>query len=235
LDLNLPLIGKGLKDASKFIDNLRTDVFQTLKAKFAGALNKTEGIITQALEDVFGSPTGPFGDILTSPDVHVDKSLTGSADDFVTWTFSLGQTLHIPVAFDLGLPVLGLKSDSPMDLQLSWGANLGFGIDLEHGFYFVINDNPAQPELHLDDDRGRDENGWIGHADAILDALSRHGYQEYKREVARSHRDRQPTGGVWQGLDIETGSVASVIWIRRGITDDATVFIDIDGEPVVGG
>ena len=82
---------------------------------------------------------------------------------------------------------------------------------------------------------GRDENGWIGHADAILDALSRHGYQEYKREVTRSHRDRQPTGGVWQGLDIETGSVASVIWIRRGITDDATVFIDIDGEPVVGG
>jgi hypothetical protein len=40
---------------------------------------------------------------------------------------------------------------------------------------------------------------------------------------------------VWQGLDIETGSVASVIWIKRGITDDATVFIDIDGEPVVGG
>jgi hypothetical protein len=82
---------------------------------------------------------------------------------------------------------------------------------------------------------GRNEGGWIGHADSILEALSHHGYQEYKREVTRSHRDRQPTGGVWQGLDLETGAVVSVIWIRRGVSDDATVFIDIDGEPVVGG
>jgi hypothetical protein len=81
---------------------------------------------------------------------------------------------------------------------------------------------------------GRDEGGWIARPEEIVDTLSRDGYQEYKREVTRSRRDRQPTGGMWQGLNIETGSVASVIWVRRG-ADDATVFIDIDGEPLVGG
>jgi hypothetical protein len=82
---------------------------------------------------------------------------------------------------------------------------------------------------------GRDEGGWIAHPHEIVETLSRHGYQEYKREVARSRRDRQPSGGVWQGLNVETGSVASVIWVRRGVAEDATVFIEIDGEPLVGG
>jgi hypothetical protein len=81
----------------------------------------------------------------------------------------------------------------------------------------------------------RDEGGWIARPDEIVDTLSHDGYQEYKREVTRSRRDRAPTGGVWQGLNIETGSVASVIWVRRGPADDATVFIDIDGQPLVGG
>jgi hypothetical protein len=81
---------------------------------------------------------------------------------------------------------------------------------------------------------GRDEGGWIAPPHEIVETLSRHGYQEYKREVARSRRDRRPSGGVWQGLNVETGSVASVIWVRRGVADDATVFIEIDGEPLVG-
>jgi hypothetical protein len=81
----------------------------------------------------------------------------------------------------------------------------------------------------------RDEGGWIAQPEHIVDTLSRRGYQEYKREVTRSHRDRAPTGGVWQGLNVETGSVASIVWVRHGVADSTTVFIDIDGEPLVGG
>jgi hypothetical protein len=81
----------------------------------------------------------------------------------------------------------------------------------------------------------RGERGWIARPDEIVDALSRSGYQEYKREVTRSRPDRGPTGGVWQGLNTETGSVASAIWVTRGASDDATIFIDIDGEPLTGG
>ena len=85
---------------------------------------------------------------------------------------------------------------------------------------------------------GRDVGGWIARPEEIVDALARHGYQEYKREVTRSRRDQQPTGGVWQGLNAETGSVASAIWVRRGLAGEVggfTVFIDIDGEPLVDG
>lgn len=80
----------------------------------------------------------------------------------------------------------------------------------------------------------REERGWIAQPQEIVETLSSHGYQEYKREDTRSRRDREPTGGVWQGLNVETGSVASVIWIRRDVASDATVFIDIDGNPLVG-
>lgn len=80
-----------------------------------------------------------------------------------------------------------------------------------------------------------DARGWLAQADEIVDALSRYGYQEYKREVVRSRRDRKPAGGMWQGLNIETGSVASVVWVSQGHADQVTAFIDIDGQPLVGG
>src|SRR5207237_8620797 len=123
-------------------------VFQTLKQKLAGSLQHSDQIITDALNQVFTN----LG-ILRTP-VHVNKSLTGDSSDFVEWNFSLGtpanQPLELPVSFNLGLPVLGLKSDSPMILKLGWGLNLGFGIDFDHGFFFVVNQDPAQPELHVD-------------------------------------------------------------------------------------
>jgi hypothetical protein len=80
----------------------------------------------------------------------------------------------------------------------------------------------------------RGENGWIARPDDVVDALAQHGYQEYKREIACTTRDRAPTGGVWQGLDTTTGSIASAIWVTRDHPDAAIVFIEIDGEPLRG-
>ena len=79
-----------------------------------------------------------------------------------------------------------------------------------------------------------DDQGWIARPDEIVDALAREGYEEYKREETRSRKDRGPTGGVWQGLNTENGSVASAIWVNRVAGDAAIVFIDIDGEPLTG-
>ena len=79
-----------------------------------------------------------------------------------------------------------------------------------------------------------DGNGWIARPDDVVDALAGHGYQEYKREIARTMRGREPSGGVWQGLKSDTGSIASAIWITREHANDAIVFIDIDGEPLRG-
>jgi hypothetical protein len=74
------------------------------------------------------------------------------------------------------------------------------------------------------------EHGWLAAPQEILNALSNDGFEECKREMTTSRRDRRPAGGVWQGVDTRTGWVASAIWVDRPAWDEAVVFIAIDGE-----
>jgi hypothetical protein len=73
------------------------------------------------------------------------------------------------------------------------------------------------------------ERAWIAQPDEVVDALAQQGYSEYKREVARNGRNAN--GGMWQGIDARTGSVASAIWVNRPTDTGVLVFIDIDGQP----
>jgi hypothetical protein len=59
------------------------------------------------------------------------------------------------------------------------------------------------------------EHGWLAAPEEILNALSTDGFEECKREMTTSRRERGPAGGVWQGVDTRTGSVASAIWVNR--------------------
>ena len=72
-----------------------------------------------------------------------------------------------------------------------------------------------------------DERAWVARPDEIVEALAHEGFAEYKREIARNGQSAR--GGVWQGIDTRTGSVASAIWVNRSPETDALVFIDIDG------
>jgi hypothetical protein len=74
------------------------------------------------------------------------------------------------------------------------------------------------------------ERGWIAAPAEVLNALSRDGFEACKRELTTSRRDGRPAGGVWQGVNACTGTVASAIWVNRPGWHQATVFIDIDGE-----
>ena len=78
------------------------------------------------------------------------------------------------------------------------------------------------------------EHGWVAVPEDIVSALSTDGFEECKRESTTSRRDLRPAGGVWQGVDTRTGSVASAIWVNRPWWHQAIVFIDIDGESLVG-
>jgi hypothetical protein len=86
-------------------------------------------------------------------------------------------------------------------------------------------------------DQGRitwmeEEHGWVAAPEDIVDALSNDGFEECKRETTPSRRDLQPAGGVWQGVNTRTGSVASAIWVKQPPRAGAIVFITIDGKPV---
>jgi hypothetical protein len=108
-----------------------------------------------------------------------------------------------------------------------------------------------EPMPNLDELRARgdmtwahDARAWTARPDDVVNALSSGGFQEYRRENIRSGRDREPTGGVWQGLNAATGAVASAVWVRRADETvardtpesgrDVLVFIDIDGQRVTG-
>ena len=91
----------------------------------------------------------------------------------------------------------------------------------------------------LDELRGRGgmgwvekENGWLATPDDVMGALSKDGFAECKHETTTSRRDTRPVGGLWQGVNKDTGSVASAIWVNRATWPQAVVFITIDGVAV---
>lgn len=73
------------------------------------------------------------------------------------------------------------------------------------------------------------ERGWLAAPETILNALACEGFGECKRELTTSRRDGRPAGGVWQGVNTLTGTVASAIWVNRPGWLQAMMFIDIDG------
>ncbi len=76
------------------------------------------------------------------------------------------------------------------------------------------------------------EPGWVAMPDDVMKALVEDGFEECKREITTSRPDRRPTGGLWQGLNRATGSVASAIWVAPATQHRALVFIAIDGRSI---
>ncbi len=74
------------------------------------------------------------------------------------------------------------------------------------------------------------EQAWVAKPDDVLSALGQEGFDECKRDVVRSRRGQEPTGGIWQGVNTKTGDVASAVWVKNTASPGAFVFIDIDGE-----
>jgi hypothetical protein len=79
-----------------------------------------------------------------------------------------------------------------------------------------------------------EDHAWVADPEHVVQALTSDGYQEYRREIATGARDHTAAGGMWQGLDPRTGTVATVIWVRHAMPEESHVFIEIDGRPVEG-
>jgi hypothetical protein len=75
---------------------------------------------------------------------------------------------------------------------------------------------------------------WVAQPDDVVTALTSDGFAECKREVARRRPDGEPSGGVWEGLDRRTGSVAAAAWLRPADGGPPIMTIEIDGQPIRG-
>jgi hypothetical protein len=79
------------------------------------------------------------------------------------------------------------------------------------------------------------ERGWVATPEDMVNVLANEGFAECKRETTTSRRDGHTAGGVWQGVDPRTGSVASAVWVNHAKWPPALVFIEVDGESLTGG
>jgi hypothetical protein len=73
-------------------------------------------------------------------------------------------------------------------------------------------------------------NGWIGRPEEVLGALATAGFHECRREMTAASKGRQATEGTWAGVNLQTRSVASVMWTARRAPEPPVVFILIDGD-----
>jgi hypothetical protein len=73
--------------------------------------------------------------------------------------------------------------------------------------------------------------GWVTALEDVLSVLSTDGFSECKRETTTSRRDCHPAGGVWQGVDARTGSVASLVWVQHAAPPDASCSSRSTGSP----
>ena len=62
---------------------------------------------------------------------------------FLQWNMNLGDTFETGtgIAFDIGLPGLGLETTGAIKVVIDWDLAFGFGINFTDGFYLDVSDS----------------------------------------------------------------------------------------------
>ncbi len=179
--VKLPFLGDLLKDnpVANVIESFRGNFLDPL-ANFIRENNLDFDGLTSRIKDVIASAFGSAG-LLQKPDGTSTSSPndvnfrllkntggTGGCSDGTAraaaatvfdacqaeFDFLIGKTFHFSapeIAFDLGIPILGLDAKFTPQVTISFSLAFGFGVDLSKGFYFVT-DNPFRanaPEISL--------------------------------------------------------------------------------------
>ncbi len=149
-DVELPLIGDRLEQATTFLPEIRERV-----------IGKLEEIVTMtddAVADKINEALGPGG-----LGWLMDRSGDGARnqkDISVTFdtetrqadvSFSLGGTYTVanPIQVDFGLDGLGLEIDSDLNLDVSFQFDVGFSVSADQGFALWTGQVGDDPELDI--------------------------------------------------------------------------------------
>ena len=149
LPLDLPVIGPGLTEASEFLDRLRDDVLDGNYGDLTGSDSVNN--LRQGLMNALGS----WGQVVQVIEENGDDGLLSA----VIFDLELGGTIQnvgADLAFDLGLPGLGLSLDNGrLGIDTTFTLNLAVGLDLERGLFVtrLVEDTNAD-ELTIDIDAG---------------------------------------------------------------------------------
>jgi hypothetical protein len=164
-DLPIPIIGDALGDAAKGVFGWRRGWLSDLRAKMRGAGASIFDVVREGVFDFLG-PSG-LGILLvdngirtvegmieatTPEDVligFIDRSGEPLEEDALgaygfEFRVRLGQQivdtgLDISFDFDALAPVVELAVDGGLRFQLGWDLFIGFGFNLDDGFYVVVD------------------------------------------------------------------------------------------------
>ncbi len=149
LNRKLPLVGTGLADAGDFIGEFRAGLLADLRARLATAGDPI-GLVKQAFWNVLGQPgldllVDAAGDPIESVEdiaigcEQLDGELVLLFDLHLERTTTLVDTSARPIAFDIGIPGLGLAVDGSVKVELGYALDLRFGISSSDGFFYDTN------------------------------------------------------------------------------------------------
>ncbi|MCT7970157.1 proprotein convertase P-domain-containing protein [Laspinema sp. D1] len=152
-DADLPLIGDSLGEGATFIEDIRSRLYNGLRDTVDNSIAKTPELIQDSLFEILGTKGLNLlkdGDKSGAIDRN-DIAIVGdpNANNFLQWDMTLGGnfTVDEKIAFDLGLPALGLEVDGGVNVDLGWELDFGFGLNQKEGFYFALSEDTADPEL----------------------------------------------------------------------------------------
>ena len=147
----LPLIGDNLNTAGAFVGE-----FNDFTAGLANGLN-TEGL-QMLLFNTLGPGSAnnilrlPNGDPITMAS-QIDAEIPESGSECAHVNLRIGNTINLAeVDFDLGIDtvVFDLQTEGGLEVGFDYDIQLGFGLDITKGPYFILNESESDPEIELE-------------------------------------------------------------------------------------
>ena len=142
-----PELLKGVFGAGVVVASL-TDVFESFEPSDAAVAADAAVLKYNLDHDLTGTsakiPKAVLGEfkkavLEKAEDIAAEMALGSSTA--IQFRMNLGQTYNpdLDLSFDIGVPGLNLALDGGLGLELAWDLYLGFGIDINDGFYLVTN------------------------------------------------------------------------------------------------
>ncbi|MBV1877477.1 MAG: LEPR-XLL domain-containing protein [Pseudomonadales bacterium] len=161
--IDIPIVGDNLADGARFIEDFRAQFVEKFRRLVENSTELNADDVTTFLTDFFSG---------IGLDVVASKVL--DTPDEVRWTLSLGETYTVPfdLGFDLGVPLLAMDLDIPIDVELIWSLDIGLGVNEADGAFILLNQGGGD-ELNIDLVVGMPENdlfrGELGFLEVSVD------------------------------------------------------------------
>ncbi len=143
--VDLPIVGDKLADGVRFIEGFRDQFINQFRQLVEFTNDLTLEDVTQFIEDFFDDVIGL--DIVNVAGQLIENA-AGTLDDEIRWDISLkdNYNLDFDLGFDLGVPLLNLSSDIPIELGVEWELDIGLGVNRQDGAFIILEEDYAAGE-----------------------------------------------------------------------------------------